>query len=70
MNYFRLKQGEGLANPAHSPLPKARFCEPPTPSPLWGRYIKRERGTKKKKKLKRRLLGGYYVIWLITCNPL
>ena len=31
MKYFCLKQGEGLANPAHTPLPKALFCAPSTP---------------------------------------
>ena len=39
MNYFCLKQGEGLANTAHTPLPKAPFCAP-FPTPLQGRSIK------------------------------
>lgn len=53
MNYFCLKQVEGLANPAHTPLPKAPFCEPPPPphSPLGPICKDRKKDVEKKKEI-------------------
>ena len=53
MNYFCLKQGEGLANPAHIPLPKVPFFvtsppPPPPPFPLGPIHKERKKDLEKK----------------------